>query len=82
MPDALIAISRRGSDNMHAYSTPDVRLAPKMELRETFVEDENEPFREEEVFREVEIAGDGGFNPGTDAFEHAANLITLQVSSV
>ena len=38
-----------------------------MELREAFIEGENEPFREAEVFGEVEIAGDGGFNLGTDA---------------
>ena len=45
-----------------------------MELREAFIEGENEPLREAEVFGEVEIAGDGGFNLGTDAlFDHAAN---------
>ena len=55
----------------------------EMELREAFIEGENEPFREADVFGEVEIAGDGGFNLGTDApFDHTANLITLQVSSV
>jgi FMN phosphatase YigB (HAD superfamily) len=72
---------------MHAGTPRHVRLActehkKEMELREAFVEGENEPFREAEIYRGVELAGDGGFNPGTDAFEHAANIITLQVSSV
>ena len=56
-----------------------LRPTPKMELREAFVEEENEPFREAEVFKEV---GDGDFNPSIDAFEHAANLIMLQVSYI
>ena len=61
------------------YRKSGLRPAPKMELREAFVEEENEPFREAEVFKEV---GDGDFNPSIDAFEHAANLITLQVSYI
>ena len=32
-----------------------------MELREAFVEGENEPFREAEIYREVELAVDGGY---------------------
>lgn len=56
---------------------PAPRAHTKMELSEPFIEDEAEPFRETEVFREV----DSGFNPSADPFEPAANLVNPQVSS-
>ena len=50
--------------------------APKMELREPFIEDEAEPFREAELLREVEICSHSGFSRSV-----RAKLTKLQVSS-